>query len=149
MITLKEILAVIVKKIKEEFKDISINSQDIDEITESTYKKKIFYVYFDNITSTDYMKKLNEKNLTVRIVYFPEHEKRNSLEILEVQNKLINLFSNGKTIQLNDYLFSDIEEVETVKSGGVLHFNFDIYIFDEYPEVETETMDNLEIKGVN
>lgn len=57
MQTLRDTLAVIVSKVREQFADCSVSSQDITE----GFERKTIYIYFDNVRQNDFMKKFTEK----------------------------------------------------------------------------------------
>lgn len=59
MQTLRDTLAVIVSKVREQFADCSVSSQDITE----GFERKTIYIYFDNVRQNDFMKKFTEKKL--------------------------------------------------------------------------------------
>lgn len=143
MQTLRDTLAVIVSKVKEQFADCSVNSQDITE----GFKRKTIYIYFDNVRQNDYMKKFTEKKITIVMIYFPQEERKNTAELLEVQDKLSNLFSQNDTIELKEGVYAYIQDIHSFRHEGTLQFECQAYIFEEYDEVEHELMEELTHKG--
>ena len=84
--------------------------------------------------------------MTVRIVYFPLDEDDYIEDLLTVQDKLIELFSDNNTIELDEGLFTEAQEVQMNIVDKTLLFNFDMYIFEDYPEKEHEMIEELNIK---
>lgn len=143
MQTLRDTLAVIVSKVREQFADCSVSSQDITE----GFERKTIYIYFDNVRQNDYMKKFTEKKITIVMIYFPQEERKNTAELLEVQDKLSNLFSQNDTIELKEGVYAYIQDIHSFRHEGTLQFECQAYIFEEYDEVEHELMEDLTHKG--
>ncbi len=143
MQTLRDTLAVIVSKVREQFADCSVSSQDITE----GFERKTIYIYFDNVRQNDYMKKFTEKKITIVMIYFPQEERKNTAELLEVQDKLSNLFSQNDTIELKEGVYAYIQDIHSFRHEGTLQFECQAYIFEEYDEVEHELMEELTHKG--
>ena len=143
MQTLRDTLAVIVSKVREQFADCSVSSQDITE----GFERKTIYIYFDNVRQNDFMKKFTEKKITIVMIYFPQEERRNTAELLEVQDKLSNLFSQNDTIELKEGVYAYIQDIHSFRHEGTLQFECQAYIFEEYDEVEHELMEELTHKG--
>lgn len=143
MQTLRDTLAVIVSKVREQFADCSVSSQDITE----GFERKTIYIYFDNVRQNDFMKKFTEKKITIVMIYFPQEERKNTAELLEVQDKLTNLFSQNDTIELKEGVYAYIQDIHSFRHEGTLQFECQAYIFEEYDEVEHELMEDLTHKG--
>lgn len=143
MQTLRDTLAVIVSKVREQFADCSVSSQDITE----GFERKTIYIYFDNIRQNDFMKKFTEKKITIVMIYFPQEERKNTAELLEVQDKLSNLFSQNDTIELKEGVYAYIQDIHSFRHEGTLQFECQAYIFEEYDKVEHELMEDLTHKG--
>lgn len=143
MQTLRDTLAVIVSKVREQFADCSVSSQDITE----GFERKTIYIYFDNVRQNDFMKKFTEKKITIVMIYFPQEERKNTAELLEVQDKLSNLFSQNDTIELKEGVYAYIQDIHSFRHEGTLQFECQVYIFEEYDEVEHELMEELTHKG--
>ncbi|MFR9018734.1 MAG: DUF6838 family protein [Fusobacterium sp.] len=143
MQTLRDTLAVIVSKVREQFADCSVSSQDITE----GFERKTIYIYFDNVRQNDFMKKFTEKKITIVMIYFPQEERKNTAELLEVQDKLSNLFSQNDTIELKEGVYAYIQDIHSFRHEGTLQFECQAYIFEEYDEVEHELMEELTHKG--
>ncbi len=143
MQTLRDTLAVIVSKVREQFADCSVSSQDITE----GFERKTIYIYFDNVRQNDFMKKFTEKKITIVMIYFPQEERKSTAELLEVQDKLSNLFSQNDTIELKEGVYAYIQDIHSFRHEGTLQFECQAYIFEEYDEVEHELMEELTHKG--
>lgn len=143
MQTLRDTLAVIVSKVREQFADCSVSSRDITE----GFERKTIYIYFDNVRQNDFMKKFTEKKITIVMIYFPQEERKNTAELLEVQDKLSNLFSQNDTIELKEGVYAYIQDIHSFRHEGTLQFECQVYIFEEYDEVEHELMEELTHKG--
>ena len=143
MQTLRDMLAVIVSKVREQFADCSVSSQDITE----GFERKTIYIYFDNVRQNDFMKKFTEKKITIVMIYFPQEERKNTAELLKVQDKLSNLFSQNDTIELKEGVYAYIQDIHSFRHEGTLQFECQAYIFEEYDEVEHELMEELTHKG--
>lgn len=139
MLSLTDILASIVKTVKTVCPNIS--TQDVKE----GYKKKTIYVYLDDVNSDDYMRKYNERNISVAMVYFPEDERKSTVELLDVQDKLTNLFAQQSEFEIKDGIYGVVSGINSHRQDGVLAFDFDLYVFEAYDEVKHENMEELNI----
>lgn len=138
MFTLFDTLAVIVSKVESVLSNCSVSSQDIAE----GFERNTMYIYFDGIRQNDYMKKFVEKKVKIVMIYFPTNERKNTAELLEVQDKIMNLFTTG-VIKLKDGVFANIDDIYSFKHEGTMQFECDAYIFEEYDEIEHEFMEEL------
>lgn len=138
MLTLIDTLAVIVSKVESVLSNCSVSSQDIAE----GFERNTMYIYFDGIRQNDYMKKFVEKKVKIVMIYFPTNERKNTAELLEVQDKIMNLFTTG-VIKLKDGVFANIDDIYSFRHEGTMQFECDAYIFEEYDEIEHEFMEEL------
>lgn len=138
MLTLFDTLAVIVSKVESVFSNCSVSSRDIAE----GFERNTMYIYFDGIRQNDYMKKFVEKKVKIVMIYFPTNERKNTAELLEVQDKIMNLFTTG-VIKLKDGVFANIDDIYSFRHEGTMQFECDAYIFEEYDEIEHEFMEEL------
>lgn len=143
MISSKDILTVLVARLRKELKDIPIECRDVKE----GYRRGSIHIYFENLKASDYMKKFRETTLNVRIIYHPKKDD-DVEEILTIQEKLIEIFSDNPTIELLDGLVTEVLETDSTESDGDLLFNFDLYVFEEYEEKVSEMMENLYVGGI-
>lgn len=138
MLTLLDTLAVIVSKVENVLSNCSVSSQDLAE----GFERNTMYIYFDGIRQNDYMKKFAEKKVKIIMIYFPTDERKNSVELLEVQEKIMNLFTTG-VIKLKDGVYANIDDIYSFRHEGTMQFECDAYIFEEYDEIEHEFMEEL------
>ncbi len=138
MLTLFDTLAVIVSKVESVLSNCSVSSRDIAE----GFERNTMYIYFDGIRQNDYMKKFVEKKVKIVMIYFPTNERKNTAELLEVQDKIMNLFTTG-VIKLKDGVFANIDDIYSFRHEGTMQFECDAYIFEEYDEIEHEFMEEL------
>lgn len=143
MISSKDILTILVAKLRKELKGTHIECRDVKE----GYRRGSIHIYFENLKASDYMKKFRETTLNVRIIYHPKRDD-DIEEILTMQENLIQIFSDNPVIELLDGLVTEVLEVDSTESDGDLLFNFDLYVFEEYPEKVSEMMENLYIGGI-
>ena len=144
MITYKDIKKAVNTLLIKQF-GIEINSNDVEE----GFIRPSFFVSFDDTLRSSTVDQI-EKSLTIRIYYFPTDRYNNSIELLEVQEELENLFD--LKLPVKDRLFN-IFEAESVVTDGVLAFSFDIEFLEgreiEYGSVSnTELMQELDIRKV-
>lgn len=93
MISSKDILTILVARLRKELKDTHIECRDVKE----GYRRGSIHIYFENLKASDYMKKFRETTLNVRIIYHPK--KDNDIgELLDIQEKLIEIFSDNPVI---------------------------------------------------
>jgi hypothetical protein len=121
MITYKDIKLAINNLLIKKF-NIEINSNDVKE----GFKRPSFFVSFDDMvrsSSTDQV----EKSMTMRIYYFPTNKDNCSIELLDVQEQLENLF-DLKLVVLDRKL--NVLEASSVVTDGVLEFSFEILFFE-------------------
>lgn len=138
MLTLFDTLAVIVSKVESVLSNCSVSSRDIAE----GFERNTMYIYFDGIRQNDYMKKFVEKKVKIVMIYFPTNERKNTAELLEVQDKIMNLFTTG-VIKLKDGVFANIDDIYSFRHEGTMQFECDAYIFEEYDKIEHEFMEEL------
>jgi pyruvate formate-lyase activating enzyme-like uncharacterized protein len=143
MISSKDILTILVARLRKELKDIPIECRDVKE----GYRRGSIHIYFENLKASDYMKKFRETTLNVRIIYHPKNDDDIG-ERLDMEEKLIQMFSDNPVIELLDGLATEVLEVDSTESDGDLLFNFDLYVFEEYPEKASEMIENLYIGGI-
>ena len=108
-----EIHRAIVKKLEE---NTGVEALSVDEgITRPS-----FFISLDNIKARDFMREALDREITVRIYYFPSTIDNNKIELLNMQDKLSELF---------------------------LHCYFDIRLCENYNRIDNiPVMENLEIE---
>ncbi|MGD6845234.1 phage tail terminator family protein [Bacillus infantis] len=124
MISYKDIKLAVNTLLSNQFQ-IEIQSNDVKE----GFKRPSFFVELDDMerSSTDTQV---EKNLTIRILYFPSDRYSYSSEILGVQEELEELFD--LKLHVADRHLNIQESVSDIVDG-VLDFSFEIHFFDGRP----------------
>ncbi len=121
MITFKKIKTTINKKLQSNF-DMDVSSKAANE----GFTRPSFKVELDNVKREGHLTQV-ERACTVRIFYFPKDENDNAIELLDVQEKLGDLFDLKFSIE-DRHL--DINEPNFDEIDGVLQFEFDLQFFD-------------------
>lgn len=136
MITYKDIKIAVNTRLKT--LGIEITSKDVTE----GFTRPSFFVQFDNsVRSAD--ENQVHKSLTVEIYYFPKDRYEYSIEVLDIQEKLENLFD--LKLPIKDRLVN-IDEANTVINDGVLNFTFDLAFYDGREILDVPNMEELVYK---
>ena len=142
MVKFEEILGSIVTRLRDTIPGIKVQSQNIEE----GFSRPSFFVELDNIKINDFMKKLQERKMTVRIVYFPTDKKKNQLELLRMMDSLNVCFVENNKIDIGDYTTTEVSGVDIEKTDDVLHYDFEINLSEYYTrEITAEIMQELNI----
>ena len=143
MLAINRATAAVKKKLENTFKNIKIQSQDISE----GFKRPSFFIELDNININDFMTKLQETELTVRISYFPSKVNYNTSEIYSTLDILNRTFIEDNLLELEEGYVTEVNESNISVVDKVLHFDFDIFLSEEYVRKlhNEETMEELEI----
>lgn len=136
MITYKDIKKAVNGLLTKEF-NIEINSNDVKE----GFIRPSFFVSFDNQTKSSTLTQI-EKSLTIRINYFPSDRYGNSIELMDMQEQLENLFDIK--LPVKDRRFNIVDVTSTV-TDGVLDFSFDIE-FSDAKEISYEEQNSHPIE---
>ena len=128
MLPINRVTVAVKKKLKNTFKNIDIQSQDISE----GFKRPSFFIELDNIKVNDFMKKLQETELTVRISYFPSKVNYNTSEIYSTLDILNKTFVEDSILELEEGYVTEVNESSISVVDRVLHFDFDIFLSEEY-----------------
>lgn len=131
MITYKDIKKAINSLLTKEFA-VVINSNDVKE----GFIRPSFFVQLENSNRSGDESQVH-KSLTVQIYYFPSDRHKYSIEVMEVQEQLENLFD--LKLKVLDRFFN-IDDTNATTTDGVLSFAFDI-AFYEGREFEYSTND--------
>lgn len=123
MLTLKQIKLAINEILIENFPDIEVQSTDVRK----GFKRPSFFVQLDT-QSRDSGQFVSNRSMIVRIYYFPSDRYEYSLEILEMQDDLENVFSLNFAVQ--DRVIT-IDETRAQKVDGVLEFEIDFEFTDK------------------
>ena len=128
MLAINRVTAAVKKKLENTFKNIKIQSQDISE----GFKRPSFFIELDNININDFMTKLQETELTVRISYFPSKVNYNTSEIYSTLDILNKTFVEDSILELEEGYVTEVNESSISVVDRVLHFDFDIFLSEEY-----------------
>ncbi|MCM3411464.1 phage tail terminator family protein [Metabacillus litoralis] len=137
MITYKDIKLSVNNSLINKF-NLPINSNDVKE----GFSRPSFFVELDNFNPSSTLVQV-EKNLTIRIYYFPSDRYDYSLELLDIQEGLESLFDLKLSVLDRQFTIND-KTADVV--DGVLNFYFDLHFFDgkdNDPSDEGELMDTL------
>ena len=143
MITYKDIKIAINTRLKT--LGIEITSRDVTE----GFKRPSFFVQLDNsVRSAD--ENQVYKSMTVEIYYFPSDRYEYSVEVLDIQERLENLFD--LKLPIKDRLIN-IDEANTIITDGVLNFSFELAFYDgreqnKYDQYPSELMFELDFEKV-
>lgn len=143
MLAINRVTAAVKKKLKNTFKNIDIQSQDISE----GFKRPSFFIELDNINVNDFMTKLQETELTVRISYFPSKVNYNTSEIYSTLDILNQTFIEDNLLEIEEGYVTEVNESNISVVDRVLHFDFDIFLSEEYVRKlhNEETIQEFEI----
>ena len=140
MKTVNDIIKAVTEKLAEKFPEIKIWSTDKSE----DFGKKCFFIKYtaNRDGKPDFVHDYGE----IRLYYFPENDKVNRIELLNMQEQLSRLFLFR--VFAGDEFAVPITELTFGIDDDVLVMSFS---FDMYQEVDTESdltdsMENLEIE---
>ena len=122
MITFEKIRATVTRYLKANFNGIQVSSKSVKD----GFARPSFKVELDNVKRVAHLTQV-ERACTVRIFYFPKDENDYSIELLDVQEKLGDLFDLKFSIEERHL---DINEPNFDELDGVLQFEFDLQFFD-------------------
>lgn len=137
MIGYKEIKKAVNNLINKNFK-AKINSNNIKE----GFMRPSFFIELDDVKQTAYEEQIH-RSMTIRIFYFPSDRETYSIEVLEVQQKLEEVFDLKLRVLDREI---NINETEAAVSDGVLEFSFEI---DFYDAREISYADKNRYVGIN
>lgn len=146
MLAIIKVTEAVKSKLRNTFKNTNIQSQDISE----GFKRPSFFIELDNIKVSDFMTKLQETDLTVRISYFPSKVNYNTSEICSTLDILNRTFIEDNLLELEEGYITEVNASNVSVVDKVLHFDFDINLSEEYVRKlhNEETMGELEL-GIN
>jgi len=120
MIDYKDIKKAVNKQLSKT--EIEIMSRDVEE----GFNRPSFFVELDNVNRSSTVSQI-ERSLTVRIYYFPSERYNYSIEVLEMQDKLEDLFDLKLKIKSR---WLNILDYQSFVNDGVLSCSFDIEFED-------------------
>ncbi|WP_353096232.1 DUF6838 family protein [Tissierella praeacuta] len=108
-----------------------------------------FFMSFDNVKATDFMREALDREITVRIYYYSSTIDNNEIELLNMQDKLNEIFLEDNLIRVNEYMNIEIDELEFNITDKVLHCYFDLRLSENYGrskhDADKPYMEELEI----
>lgn len=109
-----------------------------------------FFVLFDNVKASDFMRETLDREITVRIYYFSSTVDNNEIELLNMQDKLNEIFLEDNLIRVNEYMNIEIDGLEFNVTDKVLHCYFDLRLSENYDrskhDADKPYMEELEIE---
>ena len=145
MIGIKDVITAINNLLKENFTDVKRQSTDIRQ----GYKRPCFYVEMDRDMAYKLNTQLKEKTVSIRIYYFPTTEYDSRVELLDMQDKLENIFLEGVWITPSFFMPTFQQDgqdngLDFVIVDGILQMQFYLYSIQEIPDTtEYEPLENL------
>jgi len=142
-------LKIIVKTVnlilKSKFPNIDRQSTDIQE----GFSRPSFFVTTDSNKSGQQNDRITNKKVGIRIYYFPSNEHNCQVELLEMQDSLDELFSDGFMIQDgsdNTYINLDEDGIDYNITDGVLQALFYVnYMNESDPDADYDYMEELNL----
>lgn len=124
---------------------IEITSRDVKE----GFNRPSFFVQLDNVGRSGDESQVH-RSMTVQIYYFPTDRYEYSLEVLDMQETLENLFD--LKLAVKDRFFN-VDEVRTNVVDGVLNASFDLEFYDgrernKFEQFPSELMGELDFEKV-
>lgn len=140
MVTIKDVMKAINKLLETNF-TVKIASKNIRE----KIIRPSFYVDLEQNDSIQLNSICKQNNLTIRIYYFPTDPNNNRIELLDVQEKLNNLFLKGLSVTEDFYIYLVTDNpLEFVVVDGVLQLKLELYYLQEIEDTtEYEMMEEL------
>ena len=144
MVTYTSIIKAINEKIKTSFPTIHLDASDIAEkILRPSFRTSI-----DAISTSNFMNVSQDRQITIRIYYFPTDKNKYRIEMLDVQDKLEQAFIDDNIITTDEGFIIEIFESSFDLIDGVLHFYFDIQLSEDYNRInDTENMEDITINN--
>lgn len=141
MITYKDIRLAINRQLKKT--GIEITSRDVTE----GFDRPSFFVQLDDVGRSGDENQVH-KSMTVRIYYFPTDRYEYSIEVLDMQETLEELFD--LKLPVKDRLLN-VDELTTFLNDGVLNCSFDLEFYDArerniYEQHPSEVMEILQFE---
>jgi len=140
MVTYSEIIKAINLKIQQSFLDVPFQSiEDKEGLIRPSFRTNI-----EGISASNFMNFAKDRELTVRIYYFPKEKYKYRMELLDVQDKLEDLFLLENTIVTESSFVIEIFEFQFDVVDGVLHFYFDLKLSEDINRIDdSEYMEEL------
>lgn len=114
-----------------------VESQDIEE----GFKRPSFFIEMDT-TPSDFMKSIKERDITIRLIYFPKDKHKNQMELLEMMDKIEKKFIEENYIEISpeteerDQVLVEVNNPQFTNKKDILQFQFDIQLDELYERPE-------------
>ena len=143
MIKIKDILKAANRILKAEFPNIPRESQD----TKEGFTRECFFVQADGIKENSFNEMMRESSLILRVFYFPKNEHINISEILDMQEKLREIFS--PVIFINEDFAIPINDCDfEITDNHVLVLDMRLEYWQQIEE-SGEDIENLEYNTIS
>lgn len=134
MVKLSEILNAVNSKLAETFPKVEIDSKDIKE----KFNRPSFRTELEGLKTSAFMTTYKERNLTIRIYYFPKNIGKSRIERLKMIDDLEEAFLG--TLWINESFAIPTEEIEFEETDGVVIASIGSYTMEEIQNDITENM---------
>lgn len=132
----------VVTKIKNKYPGI-VFSTDVKE----GLSKPSFFVSMGEIRAKDFNSEALDRNLTVRIYYFPEQNNAR-MELMDIIDGLNEIFIKDSILKIEEMNVELFEEIEIEILDNVLHYYIPIYISQNYERTDDkENMEELHVRS--
>lgn len=121
------------------------------DVTENIVRPS-FFVSLDNIKASNFADECLDKEMTIKIYYFPSNRDKNKIENLNMIDDLNEIFIADNLITLNeDFLIEIFDDIEIEVVDKVVHYYIPIFMSDEIEIVgnidNTEYTEELNFKN--
>lgn len=143
MIKYVDILKAVNNKLKVRFPTIPIPPKgDVKEKIDSPS----FMTTLDRIQSSNFMDICVDRQMTIRIYYFPSDSDKNRIENFNMIDSLNEIFVEDNIIQVNEDFFIEVfKEIDVDIVDKVVHYYIPISISEETEKInDTPIMENLQ-----
>ena len=144
MIKLSQLLIAINKNLKSNFKDIKVDSKDLEE----RFDRPSFRTSIDGLRTSAFGTTFKERRFTVRVYYFPKDKNNARLEKIKIIEGLEDSFL--QSLFITEKFVIPIEELHFEETDGVLVMDFDTVTFERiYNDLDIPLMEELDWKVNN
>ncbi|MBW9154862.1 phage tail terminator family protein [Clostridium tagluense] len=140
-----DISTAISRKIIAKFPTIKLMSES--DVSEKIIRPS-FFISLDNLKANKFCDSALDKNITIRIYYYPTDAKKNKIENLNIIDELNEIFVENNIIKVNENFNIEIfDEVEADVIDKIVHYYFNVFTSEEIitNEDDIEMMEELEI----
>lgn len=144
MVKYSQIIDAINLKIKDKFPTIKMQATDDNE----GLIRPSFRTTIDSQKTSNFMGVARDRDMTIRLYYFPTNLKKYKLEMLDIKDGLEEIFVDDNIITLDDgFKIQLFDDMDTDIIDGVMHFTFKISISELIDKVvEGELMEDINLE---